>query len=227
MNQLELTEEERSVIFGTLLGDAHLQKRGNSYRLKIEHAQANADYVQWKYKKLFRLCQTTHAPKPFTSKSGFTTQLFYTSSSPLYQSIHELFYQPIEKSGGKVKYVKTITEKLLSHLPVNDLVLAVWFMDDGSIREDCYAGKIATMCFSQEEQLLLQQYLLDVYSLNLSVVIHLESKNQYYLSVPASTFRLFSQLIEPHVEEVTSMVYKLNRSRFINLTHNKEKPCND
>ncbi len=58
-----LTPNENAVIAGTLLGDAHLQKRtATTYRLKIVHSTAQADYVWWKYNKLKRLCATTKPP---------------------------------------------------------------------------------------------------------------------------------------------------------------------
>lgn len=59
----ELTEDEEAVVFGTLLGDGHIQLREQkSYRLKIAHSTKQTELVMWKRRKLERLCQTTQEP---------------------------------------------------------------------------------------------------------------------------------------------------------------------
>jgi len=149
------SESEIALIMGTLLGDGHLNKRCESYRIKIDHSFDQKEYILWKHNKLKRLCQTTQEPKEILDKKGNKGIEFYTSSSKEYKSIHSLFYQlqkVKEKSGTeKEKYVKVITRQLIDNLPTNPLVLATFYMDDGSVRNDCYAGKLATQGFSQEE----------------------------------------------------------------------------
>ena len=46
---MNLSLETRSVIIGSLLGDAYLYPNGT---LQIEHSFAQASYVAWKYEKL-------------------------------------------------------------------------------------------------------------------------------------------------------------------------------
>jgi hypothetical protein len=146
-----------------LLGDSNIQKRIQSYRLKIDHSMDQQQYVLWKHKQLKRLCQTTQPPKKTIDKKGFEGLEFYTSSGTYLKSYHELFYKPVEKLGKngnkKVIFVKTITEKLINLLPMHPMVLATFFMDDGSVRDDCYAGKIATQGFTLVENNLLCEYL--------------------------------------------------------------------
>lgn len=199
-----LTEDERALIMGTLLGDAHLQKRKNSYRLKIAHGVNQKEYVFWKHKKLKNVCKTTRPPKTVTSNKGFTTVYFYTSSGLWLEEFHRLFYK---KKGNR--YVKTITPELIESLPMNPLVLAMFFMDDGSVRNDCKAGKLATQCFSKTENLLLCSYF-QKWNIECNVVFHLERKNQYYITIPAATFGNLVAVIAPIVREIPDMVYKLN-----------------
>jgi hypothetical protein len=57
-----LTIEQDAILKGGLLGDSTLQKRGNSYRLRIAQNSQQLDYVEWKYAKLQSLCGTTQKP---------------------------------------------------------------------------------------------------------------------------------------------------------------------
>lgn len=210
---MNLQENEKALIMGTLLGDAHLQKRKNSYRLKIEHSMAQKEYVLWKYKELARLCQTTQPPKEVTSKRGHTTVVFYTSSGSYLEEIHSLFYKPVGD-----RFNKTITPELIAALPMNPLVLVAWFLDDGSVRDDAYSGKMATQGFTKTESLLLKGYL-QQWGIDSQVVAHSVANNQYYISLPARTFSKLIDKIEPIVSsEISSMDYKLNKAR---------KPRND
>jgi hypothetical protein len=209
----ELTENERALIMGTLLGDAHLQKRDNSYRLKIEHSIIQKEYVLWKREKLQRLCATTQEPKEVTNRKGNTSVLFYTSSTRLLGEIHALFYKK-----EKDRWKKKVTPELIDSLPMNPLVLVALFLDDGSVRNDAYSGKIATQGFTKEESHLLKSYLLK-WEIESQVVAHSMAKNQYYISLPARTFEKLIEVIEPIVvNEIPTMMYKLNIER---------KPRND
>lgn len=202
-----MTDLEKSVIMGTLLGDGHLNKRGKSVRLKIEHGVDQEDLVWWKYEKLKRLCPNTQPPHIAVSKKGFKSILFYTSSSRLLEEMHQLYY----KKHGE-RYKKVITSELIDQLSLDPIVLAVWYMDDGSIRNDCYSGKIATQGFSLEENHLLSQYLLKK-NIETNVVKHKEAKGQYYLTVPARSFQIFINEVEAYLSEVPSMVHKLSLSK--------------
>jgi hypothetical protein len=203
---LPLSEEEKALIMGTLLGDAHLQKRGNSFRLKITHGINQKSYVYWKHKKLERLCLTTQAPKVETDKKGFQFVTFYTSSGKWLTEMYNLFY--IKKDENS-RPVKTITKKLIDSLPMHPMVLAVLFMDDGSVRNDCFSGKIATQGFTKEESHLLCEYL-KKWGIEGKVVAHKVSKNQYYISLPRLTFNMLVSAIRPIVQEIPEMSYKLN-----------------
>lgn len=212
----ELTEEEIHIIKGTLLGDSHVNKRGNSYRIKISHKREHEDLVDWKYYKLKRLCSTTKPPSFYKRKKGFESKEFYTSSSMLFKPIHSLFY----KWDGE-KFVKRITPELIDQL--SPLLLAVWYMDDGSARKEAYCGKIATQSFTKEENELLQEYL-NRMGISTNVVFHSKEKNLYNLHIPAKSFPIFVNKIEPYVKEVPALIYKLNESRRESSKYGRETP---
>lgn len=213
-NISNLFDVEKSILIGSLLGDGTLQKRGiNSFRFRIAHGKDQEDYVAWKYMKLQRLCQTTQPPKLKINNKDLTTVEFYTSSGEYLKEFFDLFYKPsTNNSNGEVQWLKKITSELLEKYPLDSIILSVWFMDDGSVRNDCYSGKLATQCFSLDEQHLLRDYLAQS-GINCNIVKHTEKSGQYYLSIPSKSFSKLVEIIEPTVKEIPCMRYKLNEKR--------------
>lgn len=214
MTNIQLTNTEKAILMGTLLADGTMTKRGNSYRVRISHSIKHKSYVEWKRNKLENICRTTQEPTERTDRKGYKTLEFYTTSGEYLKEIYHLFY----KQQPDNSYKKMITPELLNNLPKDPMVLAVFYMDDGSTRDDCYAGKLATQGFSLLENELLRDYLKQEWNIKCEVVKHTEISGQYYLSIPARSFGDFIALIESIVREVPEMCYKLNDQR---------KPRND
>lgn len=119
-----LTDIQKFLVLGTLLGDGCLEKRWANSRLRIDHYSINKDYVFWKYKILKNLA----ASKPriirqIDRRSGNTCVrwAFATHATPELNFYYKFFYQ-----NGK----KEIHPKIINHL-THALSLAVWVMDDG------------------------------------------------------------------------------------------------
>nr|YP_009367458.1 putative LAGLIDADG homing endonuclease [Sarcinofilum mucosum]YP_009367481.1 putative LAGLIDADG homing endonuclease [Sarcinofilum mucosum]ARK14449.1 putative LAGLIDADG homing endonuclease [Sarcinofilum mucosum]ARK14451.1 putative LAGLIDADG homing endonuclease [Sarcinofilum mucosum] len=230
LDTLILSKEEEAVFLGNLLGDGHIQKRGNSYRTKIQHSIHQKEYVLWKYEKLKRLCDKNHLPKAVTTKNSTQENfLFYLNSGLYLEKYHSLFYKPYFWKAGapdivqntpsspqnKIRYQKVITQALIEALPRDPLLLAVWFLDDGSCRQDVFSGRIATQSFTLEEQHLLQDYLKQGFGINTQLVLHNRIKRQYYISIPSSKnqFANFVDLIKPVVEKIPDLKYKIKNPR--------------
>jgi hypothetical protein len=61
-------------------------------------------------------------------------------------------------------------------------LLAVWFLDDGSCRTDCFSGRFATQGFSKKsEQHLLKCYLEEVFKIRSQIVLQRLKTNIIYL----------------------------------------------
>lgn len=214
--KFKLTEMEKSILFGSLLTDATLAKRGiESYRMRIGHCPKQKQLVLWQYEKLKRLCGTTSEPK-LTSKGDLID--FYPTSGRYLEPIHTLFYKKIDdildtKGNKKSIWQKRITIELLDQMPKSPECLALIFLADGSIRSDAYSGKIALHCFSQKEQLLFANWLSSVHGIDVRVVRHTIASNQYYVSIPSKSFPKLIDIIEPIVQEMPDLCYKLNRER--------------
>jgi hypothetical protein len=108
--------------------------------------------------------------------------------------------------------VQTIPPDFIQNLPMHPLVLASFYLDDGSVRDDCYAGKLATQGFSQTENQLICDYL-KKWGVQGNVVRHTVASGQSYIRLPAKTFGTLIEIVEPFVRQIPSLIYKLNESR--------------
>nr|ACZ52950.1 endonuclease-like protein [Bryopsis hypnoides] len=207
---MNITSEQNALIIGTLLGDGFLQKRAQKVRLRICHSYRQKEYVDWKYRVLRSFCERTQPPKKFIRQIG-TDYLFATQSEKNFVYYHNLFYQKQQQ-----RYVKIIRPELIQEMQ-SCLSLAVWWMDDGSARTDCNAGRLATQSYSLEEHQILQQCLMTNFEINSAIVRHTAKNNkvQYSLSIPAKNkqFDKFISLISPYVYQIPSMMHKLGKSR--------------
>jgi hypothetical protein len=121
---VKLTRNQKSIIVGTVLGDGFLQKTGaKNARLRLEHSNKQKDYLIWKMQNLPRLFQGK--PKHLSRVHPKTKRTYHyvraqSSTSPEIGKLRDVFYKD-----GK----KTIPKDFEKYL--DELVLAVWYMDDG------------------------------------------------------------------------------------------------
>lgn len=110
-----LSEEQRSIILGSLLGDGAKRCKTNAL-MEINHSASQEGYVRWKYQRLANLVRTE--PRIRAGNGGRIVCRFVTRSLPELTPYYHEFYR-----GGR---------KWISVIPVlTPLALAVWFMDDG------------------------------------------------------------------------------------------------
>ena len=132
-----LTQLQESLIIGTLLGDGYIRKlkgRRDAF-LEINHSFAQKEYVDWKYDVLKNL--TISKPKVRYGKEGRIAYRFYTKQLPELTHIMNMFY--IEN------------KKIIPNIKLSPIVLAIWFMDDGSRcrKDDVYLN---TQQFDKDDQ---------------------------------------------------------------------------
>ena len=112
-----LTQVQKSVIIGTLLGDGYVRivnGRKDAF-LEVNHSFAQKEYVDWKYAILKSISK--NIPKARNGKQRIAYR-FFTRQHPEITELYHLFYR-----GGK---------KVVPMISLDPLSLAVWFMDDGS-----------------------------------------------------------------------------------------------
>jgi hypothetical protein len=185
-----LTQPERSMIIGCLLGDGYLRivpGRRNAL-LEINHSVKAKEYVDYKYDVLKRICVSP--PKERSSGSnGRRAYRFYTKQHQELTELYKLFY----KNGRK-----TIPQDL----ELDPVSLAVWYMDDGS-RSRASDIYLNTQQFSLADQ---RRLLAKLRKLGIKARLN-KDKKYYRIRLLKESIPVFMKFIQPHI--VPSMLYKL------------------
>lgn len=117
-NSVEFTQKMKDLVFGSLLGDLHLQKVEGVNRyayIRAEQGIKQKDYLYYKYEILKQLCKS--APKKYKDRSYY----FNTKGHKVLNKYFDMFY-----STGK----KVVPQEFEEHI-TNDALL-YWILDDGT-----------------------------------------------------------------------------------------------
>lgn len=184
-----LTQEQKSIIIGSILGDGYLRiiKGRKDAFLEVNHSIKQRQYVEWKYQKLNSL--VGGLPKSRRGKGKRIAYRFYTRQHPELTKLLHQFYQ-----NGK----KIFPEKLM----LNPIMLAVWYMDDGSKcrTSDAYLN---TQQFDNESQ---KRIINALYKFKLSARLN---KDKFYFRIRflKSSLPKLKNLIKRYI--IPSMRYKI------------------
>lgn len=192
-----MTERQREILIGLLLGDGHLetQNQGRTYRLKIEHSIKQKSYTDWLYRE-FHAWVLTPPQMKVVSLNGVTYQKYWfnTVSHGVFRFYAHQFYRE------KKKVVPVFIKKWLT-----PLALAIWFMDDGSIKSKQTRSLIFnTQSFSKQDIERLIQALQKIF--DISSVLR-KQKEGYQIFIPAKEAPRFAAIIAPYV--LPEMRYKM------------------
>ncbi len=200
MNKPILTREQKSIIVGKILGDGHLetQTEGKTFRLKVEHSISQKAYVDWTYQMLRNWVKT---PPKVRLKKGKNREgvnyYFQTVSTPSFRFFGQVFYSKGDKQ------IPIIIGKLLTPLS-----LAIWFMDDGSIKSRHHRALILnTHAFSDQSLRRLQKVFEQKYEVRTTLRKQSEGKQIYIL---AESVDRFVEIIKPYL--LPEMFYKLGKN---------------
>ena len=175
-----LTEEQKSILIGTLLGDGTMRIKKNAH-LEINHSFAQKALVDWIFSKFSRLVTTP--PKWRKGNGNREAYRFATQKLPIFTPFYNQFY-----SGGK--------KKIPNNLKLNPLSLAVWFMDDGS---RTYSSiYLNTQQFSLNEQMQLINLLREQFGIESTIN---KDKIYYRIRIRSKSAQKFIKLVEPFVLE--------------------------
>jgi hypothetical protein len=218
----ELSSRQKAIIWGNILGDGHFQLSPNkkTTRLRFYHSAKQKEYVKWQFDQLDWLCETVSPPKVISEREFFKCRA-YTHYREELTPFHKLTYQPTKLPNRR--FVKIIPETIQDHLTDQE-ALMIWYLDDGTLRLDGGACRLATQCFTLAEHELLQDCLKQ--NFGLTSVIEKWPKGPSGVYIPslsghaADFLNLFSETV---VKEIPSMAYKVNRQRLSKLT----RPRND
>ena len=92
--KLEITDRQREILIGCILGDAHIQKLG---KIIIEQSAKQEDYLLWKYSELKNLC--------YPAKPAKIIRIDKRNNKKYYSNV--FYLNSISDCGGKYFIAKT------------------------------------------------------------------------------------------------------------------------
>lgn len=195
---LKLTNRQRAIIVGLILGDGHLetQNDGKTYRLKVEHAESQSDYVHWLFDELREWIPATE-PYVKVRANGERNVGFNTYSHASLRFYGHQFYR------NKKKGIPSMIAKLIEPISV-----AVWFMDDGSRKSAHHLTyNLHALGYSAKDLELLQEMFKKKFGID--VVMHRQKEKYWRLYIPSESASQFATLIDEYVRPIKSMAHKL------------------
>jgi hypothetical protein len=213
---MQLTQEQKDLLVGTLLGDGNLQTftKGRTWRYRAlqKEKDFHYEYLFHKYEILKDFCDTGPIfSKILDSRTGKTYERWYfnTTVQSSFRYYGNLFYQPDTgpNPNQRVKVVPKTIEQLLT-----PRAIAYWYMDDGSLKwkKKSNAMRICTESFSDDGVKRLQKALKKLY--NIDTQLTRKTNNQkfvgYRLAINEQNSTAFRELIQPYL--VDWMRYKVS-----------------
>jgi len=190
-----LTEHQKAIIVGCILGDAGLYDNWSktNYRFQVRQCLKQTAYVEWKYQALAPLVLT---PPQYYERTK--SMWFRTISHPELTQLHTVFYRDRKK---------IIPENISDYL-ADPITIAVWFMDDGNaIRHNnmLRGYHLNTQSFTQKENERLAEWFKSNYGIKCSIE---QNHGKPRLAIWQRASReAFAALIEGYL--LPSMKYKL------------------
>ncbi len=144
-----MNKVQKSILFGSMLGDGTIQITGTGNGIfRLERKFDDKDYLLWEYEMLKDICikEPTIRVRPRWGKLHKSIR-FHTKALPYLTHLHKMFYKD-----GK----RTLNQRILAQL--DELALAIWFMDDGCTSIRIGKSKEGWQYQSRTFYLCLQRY---------------------------------------------------------------------
>lgn len=188
----KLTDTQRQLLVGTLLGDGslYLNKRNTNARLKIQHSEKDKDYLKFKHAILENFVTgKVIRERKSNKKTGkdYSSLLFITTTHPEFTKFYKLLYR------RKKKVV--IADVLRKLTPFG---LSIWIMDDGYYNKKHKFMDLYTMNFSYKEHLLMQNWFKERYGILPKIDYHKQA-GKYFLRFNLLDTQKLVKIIRPHI----------------------------
>jgi LAGLIDADG DNA endonuclease family protein len=194
---LSMTERQKQILVGMLLGDAHLERQrgARTARLKIEHSLRQSAYVDWKFAEWRDWVRTPPRARARRNRLGtVSTNIGFTTLS----------HVELEEFRGR--FYRNHRKMVPVDLELTPLSMAVWFMDDGSRKSSqCRGLYLNTQGFTATEVQLLQEVIGRDVGIETTVR---RQRDGLQIYVPAPSASAMSAFIME--EMLPSMRYKLS-----------------
>lgn len=190
-----------SILYGTLLGDSHIEKRYNNIRFSFQQENCNVEYLFWLWNQLSKAKYCTNI-KPKLRKrisKGGKIRFYYRFNTYTFPNLNYIYYDFYKDNS----FFKRVPYNIYDYL--TPLALACWIMDDG-IRVG--AGiKIVTNSFFKEDVILLIVILYLKWGI-ISSIHKSGEQNQWVIYIPKASVLLVQSLVKDFI--VPSMSYKIH-----------------
>ena len=188
-----------SVIFGSLLGDAHAEKRATGTRISFFQEAIHVSYLLYIHNLLAISGYCNPKIPIITTRLGNKGKIrqiirFSTWTYTSFNWIHELWY---------VNGIKRVPECIGQYL--TPLALAIWIMDDGA--KVGKGLKLSTNSFTYSECLILIKALSENFNLKASIQ-SAGAPNQYIIYIWKESMDDLRDIVSPYI--VPEMKYKLD-----------------
>ena len=189
-----------SIIFGSLLGDAHAEKRllGTGTRIAFYQEGSHKNYILYLH-NLFSVFGYCNPKIPYiTTRLGVKGKVrkiirFSTWTYTSFNWIHDLWYK---------NNIKCVPECIGEYL--TPLALAIWIMDDGG--KVGKSLKFATNSYTYNDCLILVKALNDNFNLKASIQLA-GAKDQYIIYIWKESMEDLRKIVDPYI--IPEMKYKI------------------
>lgn len=189
---IEFTNDEFQVLYGTILGDTHLFHNSKNIQGSFNHCIKQKELAEFKQQYLNRFTNQVRIVKKYDKRlkvPNYEQYYCYIKASTALNAIYDKIYN------NNTKY---INKELLYKL--DGLGIAIWYMDDGS--KPKYGGYLlCTMNFSNSDLNIIQEFFKQKFDINTTV------RKDKSLYIKANSKEKFKELIKPYI--IPSMMYKL------------------
>jgi hypothetical protein len=195
---VELSDPQKQMIIGSLLGDGTITKSG---AYSCSHSIKQKAYFDYKMSVLYNLhsnCSQKYAHNYEWLKNKTESLHFTTGCNKYLYEMREIYYPYEKKIFPYDHLMKNIKEE----------GLAYWYCDDG-----CFNNKSSRLCtygYSHDEQQLMVKLLKEKFNID-SSIYYRRSRNDYFIQLNIEETKKFISMIRPYV--VPSMLYKIGEKK--------------
>lgn len=190
---ISLTDDQKQILFGGLLGDFSLASHNKTFRGAVTHSIKQIEYAKYLHNSLDNIVGIFRKIKVKANNKIYDECGFTIRPNTQLETFYNNFYKAF---GGK----KDVPYDLSLLTP---LAIAIWFMDDGFLLDNGHSKTLgfSTCSFSLDGLLRLQKFLKEQY--NIETII----RKNFYLIVRKSSAITLKILISPYI--INSMNYKI------------------
>ncbi|MFW6130477.1 MAG: hypothetical protein ACOC56_04760 [Atribacterota bacterium] len=195
-----LSTTEKSIIYGSMLGDA--TRHGRSVRFK--HGDCQKEYIFWKYNQLQNIVKSPPVKHLNFSEKYNLNNYYWDFSTEVHNELEkciELFY-----CSGR----KEVTREILEEL--SPLSIAVWYMDDGATNWKSptnFEMFFCTNSFSKDSCGIIVKYFEERWGIKCRLRKVNKKATQWLTLINRYSRDKFINLIRPYI--IDSMKYKIER----------------